>query len=74
MKEAFPEVKSVIRPVITDQEIPDPQWVSGFVTGEGCFFVKITKGRNTAGAGVQILFQVSQHMRKLEILIYWKIY
>lgn len=68
LKEAFPEVKSVIRPVITDQEIPDPQWVSGFVTGEGCFFVKITKGRNTAGAGVQILFQVSQHIRDTNLL------
>jgi LAGLIDADG endonuclease len=26
-------------------------------------FVKITKGRNLAGVGVQILFQVSQHVR-----------
>ena len=42
--------------------------MAGFVTGEGCFFVKITKGRNIAGVGVQILFQVSQHIRDTEVL------
>jgi hypothetical protein len=57
-----------VRPVITDQEIPDPQWVSGFVTGEGCFFVKITKGINTVGLGIQVLFQVSQHIRDTNLL------
>jgi len=27
------------------------------------FFVKITKGRNLASVGVQILFQIVQHVR-----------
>lgn len=68
LKAAFPNTIPVLRPIVTNQEIPDPQWVSGFVTGEGCFFVKIIKGRNTAGVGVQILFQVTQHVRDTELL------
>ena len=63
LKAAFPHTIPVLRPIVTNPEIPDPQWVSGFVTGEGCFFVKITRGRNTAGVGVQMLFQLSQHVR-----------
>lgn len=40
--------------------------MAGFTTGEGCFFVKITKGRNQAGVGVQLVFQVAQHTRDEE--------
>jgi hypothetical protein len=39
--------------------------MAGFITGEGCFFIKITKGRNKAGVGVSLGFQVSQHIRAL---------
>ena len=42
--------------------------MAGFTTGEGCFFVKINKGRNTAGLGVQLVFQVAQHIRDKELL------
>jgi hypothetical protein len=42
--------------------------MAGFVTGEGCFFIKLTKGRNKAGVGVQLVFQVSQHQRDEELL------
>lgn len=68
LKESFPNTTPVLRPLVNNKKIPDPQWVAGFVSGEGCFFVKITKNRNTAGAGVQILFQVSQHERDIELL------
>lgn len=37
--------------------------MAGFITGEGCFFVKLNKGRNKAGLGVQLIFQISQHIR-----------
>jgi hypothetical protein len=36
--------------------------MAGFTTGEGCFSIKITKGRNKAGVGVSLIFQVSQHI------------
>jgi len=42
--------------------------MAGFVTGEGCLFIKITEGRNIAGVGVQLVFQVSQHIRDQELM------
>lgn len=35
--EAFPNIASVDRPLIINQEIPDPNWISGFTSGEGSF-------------------------------------
>ncbi len=46
LKSAFPDTIPVSRPLVTNQlsnKIPHPQWVSGFVTGEGCFFIKNNK-------------------------------
>jgi LAGLIDADG endonuclease len=42
--------------------------MAGFITGEGCFFIKVNKSRHTAGVGVQLVFQVSQHIRDQELL------
>nr|YP_009868562.1 LAGLIDADG endonuclease [Ophiocordycipitaceae sp.]QKG63783.1 LAGLIDADG endonuclease [Ophiocordycipitaceae sp.] len=56
LKESFPNTAPVIRPLVNNQKNPDPQWVAGFVSGEG-----FLKNRNTEGAGVQILFPLSQH-------------
>jgi len=39
-----------------------------FVTGEGCFLYKKTEGRNIAGVGAQLVFQVSQHIRDQELM------
>ena len=33
----------VERPVIFTGNIPDPNWIAGFVAGDGCFDVRITK-------------------------------
>lgn len=68
LKEAFPNTIPVTRVIKPTQEIPHPEWVAGFSTGEGCFFVKITKGRNRVGIGVQIVFQITQHTRDVELL------
>jgi len=51
--------------------------MAGFNTGDfclklqskgGCFFIKVNKSRNKAGVAVQIVFQVSQHIRDQELL------
>lgn len=68
LKAAFPNTIPVVRPNISGSEIPHPEWMAGFITGEGCFFIKINKGRNKAGVGVQLVFQVSQHIRD-EVLL-----
>ncbi len=65
LKAAFPDTIPVVRPQITSSEIPprSKEWMAGFVTGEGCFFIKLTKGRNKAGVGISLSFQVSQYIR-----------
>jgi hypothetical protein len=68
LKAAFPDTIPVVRPQITSSEIPHQEWMAGFVTGEGCFFIKLTKGRNKAGVGISLSFQVSQHIRD-EVLL-----
>jgi hypothetical protein len=38
LKAAFPNTFPVVRPLIQNLPIPNPQWVAGFVDGEACFF------------------------------------
>lgn len=40
----------------------------GFTIGEGCFFVKVNKGRNKVGVDVQLVFQLAQHLRNKLLL------
>nr|UYR51097.1 hypothetical protein [Morchella crassipes] len=44
---AFPNTVAVSRPIVKDPVIYDPEWVSGFVEGEGCFFVNIYKRKDS---------------------------
>lgn len=53
MQNFFPNTIPSPRPSY-DQEISDPRWLSGFISGEGCFFVKITKSK-THKTGFQVL-------------------
>lgn len=68
LKAAFPSTIPVVRPELSKPEVPHPERMAGFTTGEGCFFVKVTKGRNKAGVGVQLVFQLAQHLRDEELL------
>lgn len=69
LKEAFPNVNFVNRPVIALKKILNPYWVVGFVDGEGCFYVKVRKDYNyKTGYQVQLLFQITQHMRDKELI------
>ena len=44
------------------------QWVVGFVDGEGCFFVGISKNRTTGNFQVLPEFTVVQHEKNIQIL------
>ncbi len=49
----------------------DPDWVCGFVDGEGCFSVSVHRhpgARKTNGWQLQAVFQVYQHRRDRETL------
>lgn len=43
LKDAFPSLPLRCRDIITDQEIPNPYWITGFTSGEGSFYVKISQ-------------------------------
>lgn len=68
LKKAFPNTIPVKRKIIIKKQIPHPQWVAGFASAEGFFFIKITKGKNLASVRVQILFQIAQHVRDILLM------
>ena len=45
-KSEFLNLKPVPRPLINTTQIPDPKWLSGFVSGEGFFFIHIHKTKS----------------------------
>ena len=71
LKSEFNDFNPVERQVINTQNIPDPNWIAGFVTGEGCFDVKITQqSTNKIGYRVQLRFRISQHKRDIKLMEY----
>lgn len=68
-KTQFPTVLPVPRPLVCFQGIPDPNWMAGFVDGEGCFYVKVLKN-NAYLCGYQVIisFSISQHARDEALL------
>lgn len=64
LKTAFPNVTPEIRPLVVNQTIADPQWLAGFASAEGCFFIGIHKSSTIrVGVNVQLEFQLTQHIR-----------
>jgi hypothetical protein len=63
LRELFPNIIPALRPLVKSQIIPDPNWVSGFVDGEGSFYVKISNKDQ-----VSFRFLVTQHARDAELL------
>ena len=69
LKINFPDVQYVSRPVFDVQDIKDLNWLTGFVDGEGYFYVKSLKNkRYSTGYSVTWVFSVSQHARD-EVLL-----
>jgi len=67
-KIAFSTNVSVERPKLTNQVIPNPHWLVGFVDAEGCFFVSIRKSKVLIGEAVTLRFQITQHVRDLSLI------
>ena len=63
LKSAFPNITPVTRS-FTSKKITDSNWVAGFISGEGCFMIKILKSFSNS-TGIQIIFvlQITQHIR-----------
>jgi hypothetical protein len=66
LKKAFPETIATPRPKIDidAQAVKNSNWVAGFTSGEGCFYLKISKNAGyTTGYQVQLKFLLTQHVR-----------
>lgn len=64
LKVAFPETVAVPRPLVDYPTIPDPEWVAGFVSGEGCFYIGLWKeASRRLGIKVAAKFLIAQHSR-----------
>ncbi len=69
LKFNFSNYVPVQRPVIKTVNVPDFNWISGFVSGEGNFFVDIFKSdSNKIGYQVKLRLSITQHSRDKELL------
>ncbi len=69
LKSNFINTIPVQRPTIKTTNIPDSNWISGFVSGEGNFFVDIFKSNsNKIGFQVKLRLSITQHSRDKELL------
>jgi hypothetical protein len=64
LKNSFPNVNIISRPVVENPVIPDFHWLAGFIDGEGCFLVSVLNcSGNKLGVLVSLTFKVTQHTR-----------
>lgn len=69
LKSNFINTVPVQRPTIKTTNIQDSNWISGFVSGEGNFFVDIFKSNsNKIGFQVKLRLSITQHSRDKELL------
>nr|ATI20431.1 LAGLIDADG endonuclease [Juglanconis juglandina] len=69
LKAEFPAVKPVKVVKVENTRITDLNWISGFVEGEGCFYINVYKRKDTSlGLGVKLVFKVTQDSRNREVL------
>lgn len=69
LKSEFSGYTPVERPKINlDNVILDPHWISGFVSAEGNFDVRIPSTNNKLGYRVQLRFRITQHSRDLKLM------
>ena len=60
----FPQITPVNRPLLLDKDVKDPYWLTGFTSGEGCFFVYIRNSSTTKlGKSISLKFHIAQHSR-----------
>lgn len=64
LKSATLNTTPMARPSVEVPEIINPNWLAGFTTGEGCFYVSVTESKtNKIGFKVNLWFKLSQHSR-----------
>ena len=69
LRKAFPLLALVVRPVILNPVIPDPQWLAGFTSGEGHFLIGISKSGVKTGYSARLIFTLTQHSRDGDLML-----
>ena len=70
LTQAFPNTIPSLRPLVRKEEIPNPNWLSGFTSGDGNFSVAINKSSTCkVGFSVQLRFNLYQHVRDAELIL-----
>ena len=65
----FPNTIPVAKPSVALPKIIEPNWLLGFIEGESCFYIGITKNeKSKAKYYVSLLFKITQHTRDIELL------
>ena len=68
LKTEFISVVPVSRPTVNSEGMLHPNWLIGFVDGEGCFYVNTKKAKTLSGIQVIMTFSIDQHVRD-EVLL-----
>jgi len=67
LKIAYPNIVPAVKPQIPLHEIKHPYWLTGFIDGEGSFFITLHKYSYNLKSGrsekAGLLFQITQHSR-----------
>ena len=65
----FPEIQVLPRQIVSTG-LPNLDWLSGFIEGEGCFFVSVySSPKSKLKLAVQLVFKITQHIRDVELLL-----
>jgi len=68
LKNSFPDIVPVQRLQPNNTLIPDRNWLVGFIEGEACFLINISKSAGKLGESVQLTFEITQHTQDLLLL------
>lgn len=68
LKIYFPEIIKIERSKVNLPLNLDPNWITGFFSGESCFFIDIFKSTNKIGYSITLRILIAQHLRD-ELLI-----
>lgn len=75
IKTSFPALVPVQKPLVKNKVVQDPNWLTGFASGEGCFFVEIYKSKaSKLGMAIKLVFKLTQHSRDEELMLSLKSY
>lgn len=69
LETAFTGLVPVQKYLVKSQVIQDPNWLAGFVSGEGCFHVDIFRNKaSKLGVAIKLVFKLSQHSKEVELM------